>query len=192
MKLALSIISAFALWIAIFVFRPFNFWLMMAFATSILSVLAFAFGRPLFKKEEFNLKNLLIGIGSALFLYAVFWAGRKILPFFLPDYHANLSSIYANAGILSPAAIGLLLFFPIGFGEEIFWRGFIQKRLGFILATVIYTAIHIPTLNPVLIFAALVCGAFWGYLYLLTDSLFVVLISHMIWDPLVFAVFPLK
>jgi hypothetical protein len=101
-------------------------------------------------------------------------------------------------GNLSPIAVAGLLFFPIGFGEELFWRGYIQNKLavkygkyiGFIVATTIYTAIHIPTLNPVLILAALTCGIFWGYLYFLTGSLVVVIVSHMIWDPITFVFLP--
>lgn len=172
----------------------------MSSATSLLIIISYLFGRPIFKKDDWSLKNISLGIGSATVLYLIFWYGGKIIPLFIPDHANNLNSIYANMGNLSPALVAFLLFFPIGFGEEIFWRGYIQKKLttkygkyaGLIMATVIYAGVHIPTFNPVLILAALVCGLFWGYLYLLTDTIVVVLISHMIWDPLIFVAFPLN
>ncbi|PIR17607.1 MAG: CPBP family intramembrane metalloprotease [Deltaproteobacteria bacterium CG11_big_fil_rev_8_21_14_0_20_49_13] len=196
----LSIVIAFVLWFIMFVLKPFNFWVMMSTSTSMLIVISYLFGRPLFKEEELNLKNISLGIASAMALYLVFWTGKKLLPFFVPTHAENLGAVYGNMGYAPAFVVAILLFFPIGFGEELFWRGYIQKKFsdnlgkypGLIITAAIYTAVHIPTLNPVLILAALTCGLFWGYLYLLTDSLVVVLISHMIWDPLVFAVFPLN
>ncbi len=194
-----SITMAFSLWYLIFVARPLNFWLMMSFATVLLALVSFAAGRPLFRRDEFTFKNILLGIASAAFLYFVFFAGRKLLPIFIPHDAQNLHSIYANAESIPLPLVAALLFFPIGFGEEIFWRGFIQKKFGLIygkklaliLTVLIYTAVHIPTMNPVLILAAAVCGAFWGLLYFRTESLLVVLVSHMCWDPLVFIVRPI-
>lgn len=196
----LSIVIAFILWFVMFVVKPFNFWVMMSVSTSILIAVSYLFGRPLFKTGELNIRNVSLGVASAVVLYFIFWTGKKLLPFFIPAHAENLSAVYGNMGGTPALIVAALLFFPIGFGEEIFWRGYIQKELsagagkylGLIITTAIYTAVHIPTLNPVLILAALTCGLFWGYLYLLTGSLVVVLISHMIWDPLVFAVFPLK
>jgi hypothetical protein len=94
----------------------------------------------------------------------------------------------------------LLLFFPIGFGEEIFWRGYVQRgfaekwsgRRAFILTTLLYTAVHLPTGNTVLIAAALTCGLFWSGVYFATGRLLPVLISHMLWDPAIFIVWPIR
>ncbi|MGE5842805.1 MAG: lysostaphin resistance A-like protein, partial [Deltaproteobacteria bacterium] len=195
------------LWGVMFVLRPFNFWFMLTFSTSLLSAVAFALGRPLLSGREFTAKNVFLGVILAALLYALFYAGNQFLmifskfcPSLLPDRAGNIASVYANLGGLSPALVGLLLFFPIGFGEEIFWRGFVQRRFGergtatsaFVVTTLLYTAIHVPTGNPVLILAALTCGLFWGGFYWATGSLVPVLVSHMLWDPFIFVILPIK
>jgi membrane protease YdiL (CAAX protease family) len=202
-----SIVLAFVLWIIIFVFRPLNFWILLTFSTSLLAAIAFAIGRPLIPSREFTAKNLLLGILLAALLYAIFYVGNQFLvlvsrlfPALLPDPAGNIASVYANLGGLSPGLVAFLLFFPIGFGEEIFWRGFVQRRFrerwsarsAFVLTALLYTAIHFPTGNPVLILAALTCGLFWGGFYWATGSLVPVLVSHMLWDPFIFVILPIK
>ena len=202
-----GIVLAFALWIVMFVYRPFNFWVMLTFSTSLLSAVAFVLARPLFLGRECTAKNALVGLFLAALLYAIFYVGNQFLmavsrlfPALLPDRAGNIASVYANLGGLSPALVGLLLFFPIGFGEEVFWRGFVQRRLkerwgagsAFILTTLLYTAVHVPTGNPVLILAALACGLFWGGFYRATGSLVPVLVSHMLWDPFIFVIAPIR
>jgi membrane protease YdiL (CAAX protease family) len=206
-RIYLSILLAFALWAVMFVLRPLNFWLMLSFSTSLLGGISLTHVRPLLRREELTLKNFLLGFLMAGLLYAIFWLGNQFLiffsmlfPYLLPDRSGNISSVYANLGSLPPALVGALLFFPIGFGEEIFWRGFVQRRLaerwnpavGFALALLLYTGVHLPTGNPVLILAAFACGAFWGGLYWLTGSILPVLISHMLWDPAIFVIWPIR
>jgi membrane protease YdiL (CAAX protease family) len=205
--LYLGVVLAFVLWFVMFVIRPLNFWLMMSFSTSLLAALSFVFGRPLISREELTWKNILLGLLSAALLYAVFWIGNQflilvshLLPGLIPDRAGNMNAVYANRGILSPVLVGTLLFFPIGFGEEVFWRGFVQCRFSlkwtplaaWIVTTFLYVGVHLPTGNPVLILAALTCGAFWGGLYMMTGALVPVLVSHMIWDPVIFVVWPIK
>jgi hypothetical protein len=43
-----------------------------------------------------------------------------------------------------------------------------------------------------LLVAAAVCGFFWGWLYQREQSLIPVIVSHSIWDVLVFILFPLN
>ena len=206
-RLYLSILLAFALWAIVFVLRPLNFWLMLSVSTSILGGIALTQAKPFLRREELTLKNLLLGFLTAGLLYAIFWLGNQFLvivamlfPSLLPDRSGDISSVYANLGSLPPPLVGALLFFPIGFGEEIFWRGFVQRRFtetwnptaGYVLALLLYTGVHLPTGNPVLILAAFTCGAFWGALYWLTGSILPVLISHMLWDPAIFVIWPIK
>lgn len=203
----MSILLAFVLWFVMFIIRPFNFWVMMSISTSLLAAVSFAFRRPLILREELSMKLILLGILAAALLYAVFWVGNQVLifvsgllPALIPDQAGNIEAVYANRGALPPVLVGALLFFPIGFGEEIFWRGFVQARFSkrwgasaaFALTTLLYAGVHVPTGNPVLILAALTCGMFWGGLYMAHGRLVPVLVSHMIWDPLIFVLFPIK
>lgn len=208
MALLFSIILAFVLWFVVFILRPFNFWLMMSVNTSLLAAISFAFTRgPLISPKEFSWKNVLLGLPAAVLLYLVFLVGNQVLllfadlfPALIPDRAGNIEAVYANRGGLSPIVVGALLFFPIGFGEEIFWRGFVQARLSqkweplaaFALTTLLYTGVHVPTGNPVLILASFTCGVFWGGLYMASGKLVPVLVSHMVWDPLIFVILPIK
>jgi membrane protease YdiL (CAAX protease family) len=202
-----SIGLAFVLWGGIFVLKPFNFWFMLTFSTFLLAAIAFLLGTPLLLGREFTARNVLLGVVLAALLYAVFYAGNQFLkmvsglfPALLPDRAGNIASVYANLGGLSRAVVSLLLFFPIGFGEEVFWRGFVQRRLSerwsagpaFVVTSLLYTGIHLATGNPVLILAALTCGLFWGGFYWATGSLVPVLVSHMLWDPFIFVIWPIK
>jgi hypothetical protein len=91
-----------------------------------------------------------------------------------------------------------LMVLVIGPGEEVFWRGYLQRHLqdrwgnvpGFLAATALYALVHAGSGNPMLVLAAAVCGLFWGYLYLRSKSILLVLISHTIWDVAVFILFP--
>lgn len=202
-----SIGLAFVLWGGIFVLKPFNFWFMLTFSTFLLAAIAFLLGTPLLLGREFTARNVLLGVVLAALLYGVFYAGNQFLkmvsglfPALLPDRAGNIASVYANLGGLSRAVVSLLLFFPIGFGEEVFWRGFVQRRLSerwsagpaFVVTSLLYTGIHLATGNPVLILAALTCGLFWGGFYWATGSLVPVLVSHMLWDPFIFVIWPIK
>jgi membrane protease YdiL (CAAX protease family) len=98
----------------------------------------------------------------------------------------------------APIRIGLLMLLVIGPGEELFWRGYLQRRLGlkygkmtgFILATALYTAVHIATGNMVLVLAAFICGVFWGWLYMRYKSMIINVVSHTVWDIGVFLLLP--
>jgi hypothetical protein len=201
-----SVLLAFFLWYATFIIRPFNFWFMMTFNTLFLSIISFASGKIPWHRGDWSLRNISIGILAAMALYGIFWLGHEILILagaytgMLPRRAENLNAIYASRAELPQYIIAILLFFPIGFGEEIYWRGFIQrffqmrwgKGTAFLLTVILYTGMHLSTGNPVLILAALICGVYWSGLYWYTGSLVPVLISHMLWDPFIFVIAPIK
>ena len=60
------------------------------------------------------------------------------------------------------------------------------------LTTVVYSLVHIVAFNVMLLVAAAVCGLFWGWLYQREQSLIPVILSHSIWDVIIFVVFPLS
>jgi membrane protease YdiL (CAAX protease family) len=98
-------------------------------------------------------------------LYAIFWVGKQIALAILPFAADQIQSVYAKREQLDLLSIGLLLFFLLGPSEEIFWRGFVQRRLGLPVTTALYALVHIWTLNLILIIAAGVAGLLWGWLY---------------------------
>lgn len=202
MKYLIFVLLAFVLWFVMFVIKPFNFWISMAVSTSILSAVSLYYYRDQLNKEHWSIKEVLIGIGSALVLYGIFFLGRQILDAIniIPGHGDNISNVYANKGVFPGWLVAMLLFFPIGFGEEIFWRGYLQRtlsqkytaKIALILTVFFYTAVHLPTLNPVLILAALIVGIYWGLIFLWRGNIVAALISHMIWDPLIFIIAPVN
>jgi uncharacterized protein len=185
-----------------FVIKPFNFWISISVSTSILIIISFFNYPDSIKFANINLKEILIGVGSAVFLYAIFYLGKFVLDniSIFPHHSENISSVYANKGILPGWVIALLLFFPVGFGEEIFWRGYLQRYLsgkfgkwtGFFAMVVLYTAVHICTFNPILLLASFMVGIYWGLIFMWRKNPIAVLVSHMIWDPFIFIILPMN
>jgi membrane protease YdiL (CAAX protease family) len=93
-----------------------------------------------------------------------------------------------------------LMLFIIGPAEEIFWRGYVQRRfsehyspnVGFVITTIIYAAVHLGACNFMLFMAAAVAGFFWSLIYrFFPNKLFALIISHALWDVAVFIWFPI-
>ena len=174
-----------------------NFWMMMTAASLTLTLLAIYFGgKP---DLTFSWRELLSGLGIAMVLWFVFWTGDKLSQLLFDFARPQVDLIYGIKGGTSPTLISLLLLCIIGPGEEIFWRGYVQRRLsarwspntGFLLATAAYTLIHIPSLNFMLVMAALVCGVIWGGLFRLFPRHFTaIVVSHALWDAAAFVWFP--
>ena len=66
-----------------------------------------------------------------------------------------------------------------------------SKWAGFIITTLIYTGVHIWTLNIPLLLAALTAGAVWGLIFLFEENLLPVIISHALWTVSIFVLFPM-
>lgn len=175
---------------------------MMAFSTSILYGISIFYYRNQLNRVYFNIIEIVIGVFSAATLFFIFWFGKYILDAYgiIPNHNQNISSVYANREVFPAWLVAVLLFFPIGFGEEMFWRGYIQrflsekynKLLGLLITVFFYTAVHISTLNPVLVLASFIVGMYWGLIFLWRGNIAAVLISHMIWDPFIFVIYPLN
>jgi membrane protease YdiL (CAAX protease family) len=54
----------------------------------------------------------------------------------------------------------------------------------------LYTGVHIFTGNFMLVMAAFICGLFWGWMYLKYNSMVINVVSHTVWDIVVFLVLP--
>lgn len=200
----LSILTAAVLWF--FMFSPWtrgtiNFWLMMAVSGVVLSTFAF-FGRRTWRVElKLNATTLVLGIVIAAALWIVFWTGDKVSSWLFNFARPEVNAIYGLKSTTSPWIVGTVLLFVIGPAEEIFWRGYLQhhftRRLGanvgFILTTAIYTLVHIWSFNLMLVLSALVAGFAWGLLYrLFPRQLGAIILSHALWDCVVFVVLPIS
>jgi hypothetical protein len=155
-----------------------------------------------YRKDQFRFNQgaVLQGLVSAGLLYAIFWIGKTISGTLMPFASTQIIGIYQKGLGTHTGIIAALLFFVTGPCEEIYWRGFLQKNLavrfgpwqGWLLATVIYAAVHIWSFNLMLIGAAAVAGAFWGAMFWRYNNLMPVIISHSVWSTVIFAVFPMR
>jgi membrane protease YdiL (CAAX protease family) len=209
-KSSIALLGVMLLAIALFVplfltggIGPFDFWWWMASNLLVLLTLV-QFVDASWRQalvtdfRDHPARKAAAGILSALVLYAVFWLGNKLSCFLFPGAAHNIAAVYGYKGQASALRIALLMLLVIGPGEELFWRGFLQRyltrrldgRRGWLLATGVYTAIHLVSGNPMLVLAAGVCGLFWGWLYWKHRSLLLNIVSHTIWDIGVFLLFP--
>jgi len=198
---------AIVLFVPLFITRgvgKLDFWWWMSLNITCLTAIAAAFDLGWRNALTNDLKKQIvqkigIGILSALGLYIVFYLGNMASRLIFPFAAHNIENVYAFKVGAAPIRIALLMAFIIGPGEELFWRGFMQRRFqmergpfqGFLLATLLYTGVHIASGNVMLVLAAGVCGLFWGFLYLRTGSLLLNVVSHTVWDMAIFLFFPM-
>ena len=197
-RIIFLIFLAFAFWFVSFYLNPYNFWLEMSTSVLILA----GFSLYIWKKYDqlitWDGRSILLGAGSALGLYGVFWVGNFLITRIIPFAESEIAAVYSNSGSALMPVIGILLVTVIGPGEEIFWRGTVQNALedkyggliGFIAGALLYSLVHIWALNLTLLLAALVCGIVWGWMYHREGNLAPLIISHSLWSLLIFVIFP--
>lgn len=215
--MVVPLLIAAALWF--YMFSPWtagltNFWLTMTFAAVVLTTMTLLFskGQEIFQNVDKNFKNIafqiVIGFAIAFVLWGIFWLGDKVSQWLFDFARPQVDAVYGMKTGLPDGVIALLLLFVIGPAEEFFWRGFVQREMvklfpfrkglfsaenvGFAVTTVVYALVHIWSFNFMLVMAALVAGFIWGLLYRLRPSLLPALIvSHAVWDALVFVILPI-
>lgn len=196
-----TVILALILWCLMFYLRVGDFWWLMAASAGGLAVIALWLGRDRAADLlRWKPSWILWGLGSALVLYVAFWLGDQLARMIFEFAPEQVGRIYGLRAGQSSWRIGLLLFFLIGPAEEIYWRGFLQRMLearlpgaltGWLAAALIYGMVHVWALNFMLFMAALLCGLFWGLLFYWTRNLWPGMISHAVWDVMVFLLLPI-
>ena len=176
-----------------------NFWYTMTASALVLTTLACLWCREWTHDVSFSWRSVGAGAAIAFVLWWVFWTGDKVSQWMFSFARPEVNMIYDMKSGTSPEVIALLLLAVIGPAEEIFWRGFVQRRMmvrwgrnwGFVAATACYTLVHVPSLNFMLVVAAAVVGGCWGLIYrFCPKSLTALIISHAIWDACAFVLFP--
>lgn len=182
------------LWFYAFGSFPPGFWIKLSASGLILLLIALTRWRKV--KLKFSATGLVVGIVTAVLLYLLFWTGYQVMSA-VPGFAGTISSVYSLSSGAPKPVIAALLLFPIGPAEEFYWRGFIQRYLrgltsparAVLGASLLYASIHIVTLNPSLLVVALIGGMVWGSIYDRCGDLFPVLVSHILFDELIFVLF---
>ena len=208
-RLVIAVLTAALLWF--YMFSPWtggwpNFWVVMSCSAVILTTLGLSFtpDRKELLKIEKPALQLLGGIVIAFALWGIFWIGDTVSSWMFTFARPEVDSVYAMKTGLPAWLIAVLLLCLIGPAEELFWRGYVQRTMGrilggknpedkaFIITAVIYALVHIWSFNFMLVMAALVAGLVWGLIYRLRpQALPALIISHALWDALVFVLLPI-
>ena len=201
-----SLYSIVALAIALFSFLfagiTFGFWLQFSLSIAglcVLSVIADKRGMwHLFHNSDNMFASLFWGIITAGVLYGAFVLFRYMAEQMFSFAHSDIASVYKLKNNVHSFYIALLLIFIIGPGEEVFWRGYLQRNftnrfcfIGVVVSIAAYTAAHVASGNLMLIAAAAVCGTFWSLIFWRYNNIWLNIISHVIWDVSVFILYPL-
>lgn len=177
-----------------------SFWWMMTGSALTLAAVATVFRPRWWKDTRWSVMNVCLGVVIAAGLWGVFWTGDKLSAWLFDFARPQVEVIYGMKGGESPWLLSVLLLVLIGPAEEVFWRGYVQHVLarkwnpnaGFVVATLLYALVHLPSCNFMLVMAALVAGTVWGALYRFFPGRFSALvISHAVWDAAVFVWFPI-
>ncbi len=179
----------------------FNFWFTMLTATGILTIWSIIFGKRFLRNLfQFKFKWIIIGLFSALLLYLLFYLGNIISQYFFDFVQIQIENVYSTKEQANNLFIAIALLIWIGPAEEIFWRGYAQNELSqkfgslkaLIINSLVYAFVHIWAFNLMLFFAALICGFFCGWMFMRFKNVLPGLISHAIWDVLIFILIPLQ
>ena len=197
--LGACLLLAAVFWYAPFSMKLLHFWLSMCIAVSTLTALAVRFDGFPVRRADWRLRSVISGVFAAAALYSIFWLGNSFSQILFSFAKPQVSSIYGIRTQGETLLIGLILFFITSPGEEIFWRGFVQRRLvrrfgrkrGWLLASAVYAAVHIASGNFMLTMAALTAGLFWGWLYLQEHNLVPCIVSHSVWTVTIFILLPI-
>lgn len=150
--------------------------------------------------EQLRPSGRLIGIGvlAGLAMTAATYLLYPLIRHLVPGVVPQTGALYATFGQESGWKAALLL--PlVAVAEDIVWRGAVQsaalRRWGPVTGTVAAAAAYciavIPVGSPLLVAIALSCGLYWSALRTWTGSLIPPLTAHLLWDVIVFMLWPL-
>jgi membrane protease YdiL (CAAX protease family) len=186
---SVGLATAFALFGLTFRGPRARFWERMTLTGFVLGSMALANDAAL-RRLKFRERDVALGLLSAAGLYAIFQAGDRMARAVMPKGSQEIGDIYALRSLRPASEIATRLAAIIGPAEELFWRGFVQRRIGAAGAAATYGGAHLVTGNATLIGAATVAGMYWGLLRALGMSMPALITSHVAWDIWIFLLAP--
>jgi uncharacterized protein len=171
-----------------------SFWVFFPLVQAGLLIFSIIKGKASWK--NLNKKYTMVAVGSGIFIYGFFAVGKLLVRTFIPSLFIQLENLYR---MISPETWWhtLLVFVIIIPAEERFWRGYVQNRLHgtvrfrLIISVLLYGGAHLASGSILLVLAALFAGFAWAILYEKTKNIWVPLVSHFVFDLLLFVLFPL-
>ena len=187
--LALGVGAAFAAFGLTFRGPRERFWDRMTATGLVLGGLALATDRDA-RRIRVGPREIALGVATAAGLYGIFRVGDTVARDVMPRGGEEIGDIYALRSLRPKEELVARLGLVIGPAEELFWRGFVQGRAGYLTATALYGGAHIVTENATLIGAATIAGMYWGFLRAIGVPLGALVVSHVAWDVWIFLIAP--
>ena len=173
------------------------FWNRMTAAGLALGSLALA-TEPNLRRARIRRGDVVAGLASAAGLYGIFVLGDRMVRRLLPGGGEQIGDVYALRQLGPAPELAARLALVIGPAEELFWRGFVNRRLqrrlgrwpGAAAGSFAYAGAHVATGNFTLFGAAGVAGAYWSALEAAGMPMGALVVSHAAWDLVTFLVAP--
>jgi membrane protease YdiL (CAAX protease family) len=169
------------------------------YTASLLLLITFAILQEDVDDQKGFFSYFSFGVLTGLLLYGFFWLGYHAVGFLQLGFQRDIHQLYRWFG---PSMLWeyLALVLVAGPGEEIFWRGFIQKRLlnhftpgvSILLGAILFASVQIYSGKVIFVLGAFLSGIVWGTLYYWKKSMPLVIVSHLVFDIMLFIIFPLK
>ncbi|MFL5797464.1 MAG: CPBP family intramembrane glutamic endopeptidase [Actinomycetota bacterium] len=174
-----------------------RFWQRMTATGAALGALALV-AEPSLRRTRVRPRDVALGLTAAAGLYAVFRIGDRMARRIMPSGAEEIDDVYALRSLRPRNEIAARLALVIGPAEELFWRGFVLRRLqhrlgrwrGAAAAAFVYGGAHVVTGNATLVGAATTAGAYWSALASAGMPMGALVVSHVAWDVWIFLLQP--
>ena len=155
---------------------------------------------PTIRKADVTRASVGAGLAVGALMAVATWTVYPISVELVPAIASEVPKLYA----LLREPPGPVWAFPVLVlvvtAEEWVWRGlaidvlskWVSPARSVALAALIYVLPQIAFRSPLLVIVALVCGLIWGALRVWTKSLTAPLVAHLLWDLLVFVLYPVE
>ena len=140
-----------------------------------------------------------VGVGAGVALYA----GTRAFVWVVsrwPAFTKHVEALYDQRKGVSLGAALLVSAVLVGPGEELFWRGLVQTRLGelttsltgAVLAWLLYVGANAASASLPIVAGAVVSGAVWGALAFWSGGVLAPMACHAVWTGLMVALPPME
>jgi membrane protease YdiL (CAAX protease family) len=132
-----------------------------------------------------------VGVAAGLALYVATGIFVRAIGRWWPAFIRHANAIYRQGGSRLPLAAGAAA--VVAVGEELFWRGFVQRELtarldsfavGAVLTLAAYVVTNTASRNLSIVVGALVGGALWGGLAWWSAGVLASVVAHAAWTAL--------
>jgi len=193
-------VSTLVLSIALVLRQNVNVWLTTGLAAVIaLAACLYVHSAELKRLVVPHTREVCLGIACGALMAGVTQLAYPIAKAVLPGLNDWVEPLYGNLRQPPGPYWALPILALVVVAEECVWRGLLIDMLQrcyadsqvVLLSTALYAVPHLCSGSWLLVGVVLVCGVIWSRLRVMTGSLVVPLLTHLIWDLGVFVLFPL-